>query len=88
MGSERAGREEKQIPAAHDDAIIQRPVRLRRRRPVADRSERREPGPDRRHVVPGEFGEVGVGEGGIVSRTVRRDPPVRRWCQITCLLAS
>jgi hypothetical protein len=34
-------------------------------------SERCEPGPDRQHVVPGEFGKVGVGEGGIVPRTVR-----------------
>ena len=70
VGLEDARPEEQPIPAPHHHAVIERPAQFRRRRAVLNWRERREVGADRQQVVADHLGEVGIGERGVVERTV------------------
>ena len=67
-----AGLEEQPVPAAHHDAIVERPAQLRRARRIADRRQRRQIGPDGENVLAGQFGEIRIGEGRVIARAVAR----------------
>ena len=69
---EYAGPKEQIIPAAHHQAIVERPAQFRWPPLVAKRSKRAKIGADRQQVVAGEFGEIGVGEGRIIVGAIGR----------------
>ena len=78
IGHQNARLEEQPVPAAHEDAIIQRPAQLRLTRRISHRRQRRQIGPDRENVMAGQFGEIRVGEGRVIARAVARHPEAER----------
>ena len=88
IGHQNARLEEQPVPAAHDDAIVEGPAQLQRRRRVPDRRQRRQIGPDRQDVLAGQFREIRVGEGRVIARTVRCDAVAQRAVEIVVAPAA
>ena len=68
-----AGLEEQPVPAAHHDAIVERPAQFRRARRMLDRRQRRQIGADGKNVLSRQFCEIRIGEGRVIARAVARD---------------
>ncbi len=77
-----AGLEEQPVPAAHHDAIVERPAQFRRRRRVADRRQRRQIGADGENVLAGQFCEIRIGKGRVIARAVGRHAEAQRAVEI------
>ena len=73
-----AGLEEQPVPAAHDDAIVERKAQLGRARRIAHRRQRRQIGADGKNVLPRQPGEMRIGEGRVIARTVARHAEAQR----------
>ena len=67
-----AGLEEQPVPAAHHDAIVERPAQLGRTRRMAHRRQRRQIGADGENVLARQFREIRIGESRVIARTVAR----------------
>ena len=67
-----AGLEEQPVPAAHHDAIVERPAQLGRTRRMAHRRQRRQIGADGENVLARQFREIRIGEGRVIARAVAR----------------
>src|SRR5262249_62277642 len=78
IGDDDARLEVKPVPQPHPDTEVEGKAQFRLRYAVAHRLKRRKVGADCQNVVAGQLCEIGVGEGRIVARSVRRNALTQR----------